>query len=177
MKSALLVASSIMAISTVASAGGYLGLGLGTQPSVNDETAGIATPSGRSLRGLGGIRFANVSLEGALNGFDVIAKHNGPTTEYQLSAALKLSLPLGNNFEAFGRGGLERTWLNVDDSRLDYTGNGFLVGAGFEYRLNAILASGSLFVDYNFHHTTLENSVGKLDSTSGVWGIGFTVGI
>lgn len=177
MKSALLVASSIMAISTVASAGGYLGLGLGTQPSVNDETAGIATPSGRSLRGLGGIRFANVSLEGALNGFDVIAKHNGPTTEYQLSAALKLSLPLGNNFEGFGRVGLERTWLNVDDSRYNLTGDGFMVGGGFEYRLNALVTNASLFVDYTIHHSTLEDTRGEVDETSRIWGLGFTIGI
>jgi hypothetical protein len=177
MKSALLVASGVMAISTGASAGGYLGLGLGTQPGINDEMAGAATPIGRSIRGLGGVRFANLSLEGALNGFDVVAKHNGGTTAYQLSGALKLSLPLGNNFEGFGRAGLERTWLNVGDSRFDFVGDGFLVGGGFEYRLNAIISNASIFVDYNVHHTTLENTVGKVDSTTRFWGLGFTVGI
>src|ERR1041384_3865498 len=137
MKTALLTAIGVMAISSGASAGGYLGLALGTQPSVNDALDSTATPTGRSLRGLAGIRFGNVSLEGALNGFDVIPRRNGPSTVYQLSAGLKLSIPLGNNFEAFGRAGLERTWLDLSDDVYNLTGDGYLIGAGFEYRLNA----------------------------------------
>jgi hypothetical protein len=177
MKSALLVASGVMAISTAASAGGYLGLGLGTEPGINDEMTLTATPVGRSLRGLGGVRFGNVSVEGALNGFDMLTHSNGGTTAYQLSAALKLNLPLGNNFEAFGRGGLERTWLGVHDPNQDLMGDGFLVGGGFEYRLNAVLTNASIFVDYNVHRATLESRVNQVDSTTRFWGLGFTVGI
>src|SRR5882757_4234706 len=101
MKSALVLATGLLAISTPASAGGYLGLGLGTQPGVNDEMAKTATPVGRSLRGLGGMRFGNFSIEGALNGFGV-ATNRGDQSVYQASVAAKLNLPLGNNFEGFG---------------------------------------------------------------------------
>lgn len=178
MKSALLIATGLIAISgTAASADTYLGVALGTQPGINDELAMTATPVGRSLRGIAGLRFGKVSLEGALNGFDVIPNRNGPTTVYQLSAALKLSLPLGNNFEGFGRVGLERTWLNLSDPVYDLTGDGFLVGGGFEYRLNAIVSNASIFVDYNIHHATLESMANKVDSTIGIWGLGVTVGI
>ncbi len=180
MKCALFVASGVIstgALSTGASAGGYLGLGLGTQPAINDEMTPTATPVGRSLRGLGGARFGNVSIEGALNGFDMIPSRNGPTTMYQLSAALKLNFPLGNNFEAFGRIGLERTWLNLSDSIYDLSGDGFLVGGGFEYRLNAVLTNASIFVDYNVHRATLESQANKVDSTTRMFGLGFTVGI
>ncbi|HEU4728938.1 MAG TPA: outer membrane beta-barrel protein [Kofleriaceae bacterium] len=168
----LVVAS--LAISTPALADGYLGLSLGTQPSVNDEMMTTALPVGRSARGLAGIRFGNISLEGALNGFGVVADQ-GDHNMYQLSAALKLSIPLGNHFEAFGRGGLERTWLSLDSG--DLTGDGYLFGGGFEYRLSALIANASLFVDYDYHTATLEDGPRKLDVTSGFWGLGFTVGI
>jgi hypothetical protein len=181
MKIGLLVATGLatglLAVApATASAGGYLGLALGSEPGVNDNMARIATPLGRSLRGLAGIRFGNLSLEGALNGFSVIAA-NVDRNVYQASAALKLSIPLGNDFEAFGRAGLERTWLNYDDPRYDRTGDGYQFGAGFEYRLNAIIANASLFVDYTVHLTTLENTREKVDATSRIWGLGVTIGI
>jgi hypothetical protein len=178
MKRALAAAAGLIAVSTTASADGYLGLGLGTQPAINDEVTAFATPVGRSVRGLAGIRFGRVSLEGALNGFDMVTHSNGDTTAYQLSAALKLSFPLGNNFEAFGRVGLERTWLNLHDPNLDLTGDGLLVGGGFEYRLNAIVSNASIFVDYNVHRATLDSqSNTKVDATTRMLGLGFTVGI
>jgi hypothetical protein len=102
----------------------------------------------------------------------------GDRNIYQLSAALKLNLPIGNQFEGFGRAGVERTWLDLDDAMYDLSGDGYLVGGGFEFRLNAILADASIFVDYTIHHATLEdarsNSVG---ATSRIWGLGFLVGI
>jgi hypothetical protein len=176
MKRALVLATSLMAISTTASAGGYLGLGLGTQPGVNDEMATTAPPVGRSLRGLGGWRFGRFSIEGAVNGFGVVANNHGDQTVYQVSVAGKYSLPLGNHFEAFGRAGLERTWLNLGDDRYNFTGNGFQVGAGFEYQLDIGISNASLFVDYTIHHATLEDTRGQVDETSRIWALGFTVG-
>jgi hypothetical protein len=181
MKRALLVATGMAAgvlagYSPAASAGGYLGLALGTDPGVNDEMAQVATPTSRSLRGLGGIRFGNLSVEGALNGFGV--NSDGVDRRvFQLSGALKLSLPLGNDFEGFGRAGIERTWLNVDDARYDLSGNGFQVAGGFEYRLNALVSNASLFVDYTIHHATLSNTRGEVSETSRIWALGFTIGI
>ncbi|HET7501981.1 MAG TPA: outer membrane beta-barrel protein [Kofleriaceae bacterium] len=172
MKCAIFVAAGL-AISTPALADGYLGLGLGTQPAVNDAMMSTARPDGRSARGLAGVRFGNVSLEGALNGFGVIADRE--RNMYQLSAALKLSIPLGNNFEAFGRGGLERTWLSLDNR--DLAGDGYLFGGGFEYRLSALIANASLFLDYSYHSATLDDVGQKIDVTSRFWGLGFTVGI
>jgi hypothetical protein len=176
MKRALLVATGLLAISSTASAGGYLGLGLGTTPGVNDEMATTATPVGRSLRGLGGIQIGQFAVEGALNGFGVVT-NRGDHTVYQASVAAKLNLPLGNHFEGFGRAGLERTWLNLDDDRYNFAGDGFLVGAGFEYRLDLGLHNASIFVDYTVHHASLENTRGKVDETSRIWALGFTVGI
>ncbi|HEX7836406.1 MAG TPA: outer membrane beta-barrel protein [Kofleriaceae bacterium] len=178
MKTALLVATGCLAISSTASAGGYLGLALGTEPGINDQfVSDVATPVGRSVRGLGGWRFGNLSLEGALNGFTVLTKHIGEQTMYQVSASVKLNLPLGDNFEGFGRVGLERTWLNLQDDGANLAGNGFLVGGGFEYRLSGILTNASIFVDYNIHHATLDATRFSKDETTRIWGLGFSIGI
>jgi hypothetical protein len=179
MKTALLVATGCLAISSTASAGGYAGLALGTEPGINDQfSQDVATPVGRSLRGLGGYRFNNnLAIEGALNGFSVLTKHIGEQNMYQLSVALKFNLPLSNHFEAFGRAGVERTWLNLNDPSADLSGNGFLLGAGFEYRLDqAIGHAAAIFVDYNVHHVTLDATRFQKDATTGIWGLGFIVG-
>ncbi len=171
MKSGCLLVAGLMAISTTASAGVYVGLGVGTEPGINDEMARTAVPVGRSLRGLGGIRFGRFSIEGALNGFGVVVNRHANQDVFQLSAAAKYNHPLGDGFEAFGRAGLERTWLN------NFSGNGFLVGAGFEYRLDLLITNASLFVDYTIHHATLTDTRGQVGETSRIWALGFTFGI
>jgi hypothetical protein len=179
MKRTLLVFTALLATSTSASAGTYLGLGFGTDPAVNDQfrMSTTASPEGRSLRGLVGFRFGNFAIEGTLNGFGVRLPTFGAQRVYQASVAAKLSVPLANNFEAFGRGGLERTWLNIGDERYDYMGDGYLLGAGFEFRLNAVLANASLFVDYTIHQATLLSPTQEVDASSRMWALGFTVGI
>jgi hypothetical protein len=177
MKTALVLATGLMALSSTASAGTYLGLALGTQPGVSDDLERVAPPDGRSARFLGGFRFGNVSIEGAINGFGVVSGL-GEHTAYQLSAAGKYNLPLADGFEVLGRAGLERTSLDLGDDRYNLSGNGFLIGAGFEYRLDLGVTSASIFVDYTIHHATLEDSrPNQIDATSRIWALGFTVGI
>ncbi len=181
MKTALVLASASFAISATASAGTYLGVALGSQPAMNDSFLSVeGQPTGRSVRGIAGLRFGRLSLEGALNGFTVLTHSFGEKTAYQLSGALKLNLPLGNGFEAFARGGLERTWLNQSDAvnqGIDLMGDGYLVGGGFEYRLDAVIANASIFVDYNVHRATLESPRITTDATEQVWGLGILVGL
>ena len=178
MKTALVLVVGSLAISSTAVAGGYLGLALGTQPGANDDfETKIGAPTGRSLRGLAGLRFGNVSIEAALNGFDVLAPRYGEHTAYQASASLKLNLPIGNDFEVFGRVGAERTRLTLNNNGFDFTGDGLLAGAGIEYRLNAVLANASIFLDYNVHHSTMESVRFNVDDTLRIWAIGFSVGL
>jgi opacity protein-like surface antigen len=180
MKTALVLAGCL-AISSPAWAGGYLGVALGSEPGINDEfLQGEGKPLGRSLRGLAGLRFKYVSLEGALNGFTVLTNNFGEKTAYQLSGAAKLNLPLGNGFEAFARAGVERTWLNQSDAQnqaIDLMGDGYLVGGGFEYHLDALIANASLFIDYNAHHATLESPRITVTATERIWGLGILVGL
>lgn len=172
-----LAALAILSISSTASAGVYAGLGVGTAPVVNGSFDEMADPSGPSTRGMLGFRIWNVSVEGAVNGFGVNTPSAGDHTAYQASAALKLNVPVAGPLEGFGRGGIERTWLSMGNDREDLSGNGFLAGVGFELRLNAILASMSLFADYTLHHATLESMVDKVDATSHIFAVGVTVGM
>jgi len=88
------------------------------------------------------------------------------------------SLPLGDNFEAFGRAGIERSWLDQPPGDgFDLSGNGFLVGAGFEYKLDALIHhAASVFVDYNIHRVEMESVRFPVSQTTGSWGLGATIG-
>jgi len=77
-------------------------------------------------------------------------------TLYNVSGALKLNLPLGNNFEGFGRAGLQHSML----ADAEQTGSGHVRQrpadrGGFEYRLNLGIGAGSIFVDYTIGRTSL----------------------
>jgi len=178
-----LLAAAVITIPTAAHAGTYLGLGIGTEPGGSGAAFSYAQPSGRSLRVLGGYRFGNFSLEANLDGFGIVNARVPATedhNEYALSGIGKLSLPFGSGFEGYARLGLERTWLSFGGpSQNDLSGDGYLIGGGLELRLDAVLTSASIFVDYTLHHSSLNSDVSKssVDETYRMWTLGFSVGI
>jgi hypothetical protein len=176
-----LVAATLGLLSGSASAGTYLGLGIGSAPEVNEQTDRLES-SGRSGKVLLGMRFGNISIEGAVGRFDMARQNDrgqivpfGDT--FQASLAAKLSLPLGNNFEAFGRAGVHKTWINAENNENDVTGDGYLVGAGVENRLNLVLGQGSIFVDYQYNDSKLEGDRFMFDGSSRMFTLGLTVGL
>jgi hypothetical protein len=177
LRSALVVAV-LAATGAVASADTYLGLGIGTAQSVSTDNQVMALQGdGRSGKLLGGLRFGRLAVEGAAGRFGMVVNPYGYTgAATQLSVALKYSLPLGDNFEAFGRGGLQHTSIGLDEavhSADDASGNGWLLGGGFEYRLNALIAGGSIFVDYEHASTAMTNNdMVQFHTSSGVWMLG-----
>jgi outer membrane protein with beta-barrel domain len=181
MNRALLAVTLLASAAGTASAGTYLGLGIGTAPAISDDSNRLASDS-RSGRLLIGSRFGNVAIEGAIGGFSATLDDLKLGDVYQASGALKLSVPLGNDFEAFGRAGLHHTWVSSDRTNTDgLSGNGFLVSAGFEYRLNAILSQASIFVDYSFNKLKLANdnfqNARAFDGNYRMWTVGLTVGL
>jgi hypothetical protein len=175
----LIAVAIVAATASSASAGTYLGLGIGTAASPGSDIGAMTTNDGsRTGRLMLGTRFGHLSVEGAGSRYS-IARGASPYDGTMLAVALKYSLPLGNNFEAFGRGGLERTWLNSDDYS-DYVGNGWLLGAGFEYRLDLGATAASIFVDYEHTDSTLTNQSDmqtQKGETIGLWTLGVTVAI
>jgi hypothetical protein len=183
MTRALAVAALLVASTSVASAGTYLGLGIGTAPAVNSDVPASVEARGRSGRILGGWSFngfklGRLSIEGNAGRNDVYIS-NVQYASTMLSIGGKFNYPLGFNFEVFGRGGLQHTWLTTDRTdRNQADGNGLFVGAGFEYRLNVVATACSLFVDYQFASTGFEDDdMDTWDSSERVWTLGLTVSL
>lgn len=166
--------------SAAASAGTYLGLGIGTAPSASSNSQTVEG-NGRSGKLMLGMRFGRLSIEGVASRYGMFMDSYA-ADDTQLSAALKYSFPLGENFEAFVRGGLQHTSIGCQnpDAAMAYdaSGNGWLLGGGFEYRLNAVIAGGSVFVDYEHTSATLQNNnMASFDETAGVWMAGVTLSL
>jgi hypothetical protein len=176
----LAIAAVLLAASTsVASAGSYLGIGIGTSADGSVGASETVEGAGRSGRLMVGTRFGRLALEGQGSRFDMMFASSSYETT-QLGLGLKVSVPLGNNFELFGRGGVQRTWLNLDgDSTMyDSAGNGWFLGAGIEYRLNLGVTGASIFLDYQGSSSTLTNDrMQEIDGSTGMWTLGATVSL
>lgn len=178
-----LAAVLLVASTSMASAGTYVGLGIGTASNgsgVRSDGTDVGSTDGfeRSGRLMLGTRLSKLSIEGQGSRYDMsLSTHSLQVT--QLGIGLKLSIPLGNNFEAFGRGGLERTWLNHGtNNMLDAAGNGWFLGGGFEYRLSLGVTAASLFVDYQRSSTDIvDNRMIEHNVSSGMWTLGATVSL
>lgn len=179
MKRAALALALVAASSGVAAAGGYVGLGIGTGPEISTDRDTEYTSNGRSKRLLGGIRFSRFSVEGAATNFDMLGP--APHTVWQASASAKVNFALGDGFEAFGRLGMQKTWVSLDRGRdgdeiYDVEGTGYIAGAGIEYRLNLAAANVSLFVDYQYASADLEGERAKYSLGARMWTLGAILG-
>jgi hypothetical protein len=174
-----IAAALLVASTTAASAGTYLGIGIGTSADGSVGMAETVEGGGRSGRLVLGSRFGRLAVEGQAGRFDMLMA----TTTYettQVGAGLKVNVPLGNNFELFGKGGIQRTWLNSDeaDGRYDVAGNGWFLGGGIEYRLNLGVTAASIFLDYQHSSSDLTNDrMETFDGSMGMWTVGATVSL
>jgi hypothetical protein len=179
MNRAALAVILLAASSGVASAGGYLGLGVGTGPAAS-SSGGDLESDGRSGRLLFGFKTGKLAVEGAVSGWDMQfmtgrlqTPIGGTVDAWQASVAAKLSLPLSDGFEAFGRLGVHRTWLNRDDAYVEVAGNGYLLGAGIEYRFGI----ASVWMDYQYSAADVEGQLGEFDFSARMWTLGLSIGI
>jgi hypothetical protein len=183
MKRAALLVAVLATTSSVASAGTYVGLGIGTNALSEDSDRLVE--DGRSGRLIVGYRFKPMkrgafAIEGALGGYGVgLVDRNAPVKldAYQLSAAVRFNLPIADNFEAFGRLGLQHTTVGGENAIYDTSGNGFLVGLGMAYKLDLSVGSGAwLTIDYQLNKTQLtgERFMGEaaLDVLERQWTLG-----
>lgn len=185
MKRVVLAAALLAAITGNASAGGtYIGVGVGTIPAVSEDTERLDADS-RALKGILGMRWGQWSIEGSIGGNTMNRLNDRQLAQpfadfYSLGAAAKFNLPLGNNFEAFGRLGLNHMIIRGEDEGNDASGNGLQFGAGFEYKLNLGVAGGSIFVDYMINRAAMtgdNNPKLEYDLTTRTWMLGLTIGI
>lgn len=135
---------------------------------------------GRSGRLLLGIRFSRLAIEGSAGRFGMVVNDSQAFNSTMLGAGLKYSHPLGDNFEAFARGGLQRSYVTSDmgESSYDASGDGYYLGGGIEYRLNLLVAGGSIFLDYQYAKADLgSDAVQEFEASNRMWTIGLTLSL
>ncbi len=185
LKRAALITGLLAATAGTASAGGtYIGLGIGTAPAISEDTDRVDSDS-RALKGILGMRWGQWSIEGTIGTNELVRLNQAGTVFnphgdlYVLGANAKFNLPLGNNFEAFGKLGLNHLVVRADNEQFNQSGNGLLFGAGFEYKLNLGVGGGSIFVDYTINRASMVNESDKElgDFTTRTWMLGLTIGI
>jgi hypothetical protein len=186
MKRAALVVALVAAMSSVASAGTYVGLGIGTNAVSGSDRI---VDDGRSARLVVGyafrpLKYGTLAVEGSLSGYGLGLKDGDealPMDAYQISAAARFNVPLSHNFEAFGRLGLHHTTVGADNAIYDTSGNGFLVGAGIAYLFDARIGKGAaVSIDYQLNKVDLEGERFKGAASLGLverqWTLGVTLG-
>lgn len=178
---AALVALLIAGSAPVASAGTYLGLGIGTAPaSSGDLRFWEDGRAGRSGRLQAGYRFGRLSIEGQAAKYDLEA-HDGDVFEFlKFGLAGKFNYPLGDKFELFARAGIQHTGLIDERKDEEYSGSGFYVSGGVEYVLDVGAVAGSIFIDYSIDHTSLTSPYHGMDEfglTTRVWTLGANVSL
>jgi hypothetical protein len=187
MKRAALTLVLVAAMSSVASAGAYVGLGIGT--NAVSEGSDRLVEDGRSARVFAGyrfrpLRFGSFALEGGISGYGLGLKDRTSIVEIdalQLSAAARFNVPLSNEFEAFGRLGLQHTSASAENPIYDTSGNGLLVGAGLAYHLNVGIGSGAaISIDYQINKVDLSGDRFQGSSafqvTERQWTLGVSMG-
>jgi len=165
-----------LCLPAAAHAGTYVGVGLGTSARTDGDFARFGTNGKHSGRIVLGERIGQVSVEAQLNDIGLIYR-GVDANATSLGAVGALHLPLVSKLEGYVRFGLERTWLRGDSTVPDATGDGWTGGLGLEYRIDAVLANGSVWVDYTRHATKLTANSFAYDGTANAWTVGITVGI
>jgi hypothetical protein len=183
----VLAVAVVAATGSAASAGVYLGLGIGTAADMSANTtnapeAQTVQGNGRSGKLMVGYRFPyGISVEATGTRYGMFMD-GYPADGTQLALAGKYSYSLGQGFELFGRLGLQHTSIGVTTQNptnpYDGDGTGWLMGLGAEYRFKAILAGCSVFVDYEHVWTSIKNnSMETFDENSGVFMAGVTLSL
>jgi hypothetical protein len=172
--------ASLLAISITAGsahADGYVALGVGTAAGTGGSD-GFSGDEGLSGRFMLGQRISLLSIEAGVSGYGV--EGMSPGADYDaiaLGAGLKLNLPIVLGLEIFGRGGIERTWLEAEDGDMnDFAGNGYVAGAGVEYMIPLGVTDASLWLDWTRHGADLHDDEGtERDATADLWTAGLSI--
>lgn len=190
MRRSLLAMALVVGSTGVASAGPYVGFGLGPTGTVsNDIPEGLPwreiplyAANGRSGRVLGGYRFpslpfiGSVSVEASIAAYGLSSQQREDYGGRQASIMGKYNYPLAGGFEVFGRLGLDHTWINSHNSNTltGGSGDGVLLGVGAEYRFKLPMAAASAFVDYTYSHASIDEPMFTRGYSARMWTLGFT---
>jgi hypothetical protein len=175
---AVAVAAGLLVAPAAASAGGYVGLGIGSA-TTGDELDENYDGDGSSIRITIGQRFTWVSLEAGLNTYGLKTENSRATWDAKaLSAAGRVHMPLTGKLEGYLRLGVERHYVDRSDNEVSLRGSGWLASLGAEYGLHFGFAKGSVWLDLTRHNAMLTNtnSGNQLDANIDTVSVGLSVG-
>ena len=179
----VLAAALIAASASTASAGAYIGLGIGTGAASSGDTGLDA--DGRSGHLLLGYRFGpkigpgTIAIEGLASRYDMVRSDLHQYTGTTLAVAGRYNFPLGNNFEIFGRLGVQHTQVEPKLYTEPFSGTGVIFGPGVEYRIPLGSVTLSFFIDYMIQYAGMKNeTVGNdgLGLLTRMWTLGAAIG-
>ncbi len=169
-----------------AHAGGYVSVGVGADAGLSGEVAQHFTTdtNGSSGRVALGQRLGRFAIEVDLYGSDLqgTTALAGQQSYSSMTAgvAARYYFPLTGHLEAYGKGGLDKTWLvgNADNPATSYSGRGYDLGGGLQYTINGLLLGElALWVDYTHQSFTLHDDQKRdLGGGAQMLSIGISVG-
>lgn len=169
----LLSLASVLATSSLASAGTYVSLGLGGTPDPQGElkvAASTGTSDVAQRKAALGWSLGRIAIEATAARY---ALGSGHATAAGVQG--RLTIPLDGHFGAYGRVGVERAWLSDLDPRLGDTADGWVGGVGVEYRLTApLLGQAAIWAEVTQDQLTFA------DDTKGgarMWTLGASLGL
>lgn len=189
---ASLIASSALALplllaASPAQAGGYMGIGIGSQGELDGEISKHFTTDGQSdtSRIILGQRFGALAMEASLFGSQL--QGNGGFTgtsdfaTVSVGVDLKYYVGIAGGFEGYGKVGLNKTWLTGPATEgMDFQGRGTEIGAGLQYTMNLPLTQVGLWLDYTIQNTELRDldmgPSSNLDGELRMMNLGVSVG-
>ena len=176
MKGPVLVAAVLTLTATTASAGGFVGLGIGTSPAHGVDSF---AEDGRSGRLELGYSFGRISVEGMGTRFDMARDDGATYSATSLGIAGLYTLPLSDGFDVFGRLGLQHTTLSPNNQSPAHTGGGILFGGGAQFRLPTAAVKLAIFVDYTIARSSVAPETHpdyEYSLTTRIWTLGAKLG-
>lgn len=174
---------SALAVPSVASAGTYVGLGVGPSPTIDAKDLTL-DGYGRTGRLFLGYRIMQFSIEGALTAASTAGNVTTNSSASDLDARYaslmgKYSHPLGNGFELFGKAGLLYSDYSMKNGSSDLKGSSLAIAGGVEYRVSLGVGSIGLSLEYGLSSGELEDNVtsAKTDVATRQWMFGVSVGM
>lgn len=188
---ALATATLILTAAGAASAGGYVGLGFGSDAHISGDMGEHFDADGESSgKFLLGQRLGNFAIEASffgtdMNGISSLTRFSGTDSYTSSSVGIDVKYHFGllGPIEGYVRGGLNKTWIGAaagEETILDYSGRGMNLGGGAQYRFGIVPGwDAGVFLDYNHQTIELTDPDRPWIDTEGAIGtlsIGVTVG-
>lgn len=172
------IAATLLA-PAAASAGGFVGLGVGPSPNLSGDEVNDLEGSGRTGRLFLGYRIQHFSIEGQLTANSTTDSLRNQDDYAARHVALygKYSHPIGDGFEAFGKVGLVQSSYGNDDTE-SLSGGGLGAAAGVELRVNLGISAIAFGLEYGLTSVDLELPNGDESTVrSGQWMLSVSLGM